>query len=64
VIDGSREIEGGVLVEKSDRDEGETRVFDGHDWPVLGAWDVGDPKRVPQDDIFVNERAISRNPLG
>jgi hypothetical protein len=47
-----------VAREEAGRLQGEARVFDGHDRPVLGPWIMGYRKRMPEHDVLPLKGAI------
>src|ERR671915_2594875 len=52
------DVEGRVPVEESDGLEDEAAVVDGHDRPVLGARDVGEPEGVPDNEVPAVDVAV------
>src|SRR5262245_64862907 len=55
-------VESGVPREEARRHEPEARTMDRHHWPVLWPGDVGNPHRVPEHHIAVDERAVRLDP--
>ncbi len=48
----SGDVKGRVAREEADWLQGEPRVFDRHDRPILGPWIMGYRERVPEHHVF------------